>query len=134
MDADANANANEQQAFLERANAFVQEYEDNQPLHAFATQIVATLTTNLDKPLEDPDHPFHLYADPDRTASQNLRALRDAVVGAVEDAKTRGFWPAFFFHGGVYYEHLCELHDAFLDLVEEPEEEEEQEQEQEQQA
>ncbi len=129
----ANVNAHEQQAFLERANAFVQEYEDNQPLHAFATQIVATLTANLDKPLDDLAHPFNMYADPERTASQNLRALRDAVVGAVEDAKTRGFWPAFFFHGGVYYEHLRELHDAFLDLVEEPEEEEE-EQDQEQRA
>jgi len=101
--------------FTNLALNFVREFEDSQEHATVADAIIHLLIDNIDYSINQPDHPFNLYANPNISIDETIHRIRDHVMYnlANENNFTRGLVRAFCSPGGVNREALEELLDIY---------------------
>ena len=108
-------NQDELNNFTNLALDFVREFEDSQEHATVANAIFHLLIDNIEYSLNQPDHPFNLYANPNISIDETIRRIRDDVMNNLvnENNFTRGLVRAFCSPGGVNREALEELLDIY---------------------
>lgn len=105
--------------FTIHANNFVNEFNDSQEHAIVANAILHLLIDNLDYHINQPDHPFNLYADVGLSMDETVRRIRDHLENALanENNFTRGLVRAFCSSGGINREALEELLDYYYQFA-----------------
>ena len=108
-------NQDELNNFTNLALDFVREFMDSQEHTTVANAIFHLLIDNIDYGVNQPDHPFNLYANPNISIDETIRRIRDDVMNNLvnENNFTRGLVRAFCSPGGVNREALEELLDIY---------------------
>lgn len=105
--------------FTSHAMNFIQEFNDSQEHAVVATAIYHLLIDNIDYNINQPDHPFNLYANADLSMDETVYKIRDHVTNSLanENNFTRGLVRAFCSPGGVNREALEELLDYYYQFA-----------------
>ena len=105
--------------FTTTAMNFIQEFNDSQEHTVVATAIFRLLIDNIDYNINQPDHPFNLYANADLSMDETVYRIRDHVTNSLanESNFTRGLVRAFCSPGGVNREALEELLDHYYQFA-----------------
>jgi hypothetical protein len=80
--------------------------------------MINALTSNMDLPLTNPEHPFNLYAEPD-SYDGNVERLRSFVYVSVRPGFERQLVQAFFHPNGSQRDVLDQLLNEYYDFVDE---------------
>lgn len=105
--------------FTSDANNFIHEFNDSQEHMVVANAIFHLLIDNIDYNINQPDHPFNLYANADISMDETVHRIRDHVTNSLanESNFTRGLVRAFCSPGGVNREALEELLDHYYQFA-----------------
>ena len=105
--------------FTAQANNFVQEFNDSPEHMVVANAIFHLLIDNLDYNINQPDHPFNLYADVGLSIDETVHRIRNHLDNALvnENNFTRGLVRAFCSAGGINREALEELLDHYYQFA-----------------
>ena len=105
--------------FTALAMNFVQEFNDSQEHMLVANAIFHLLIDNIYYNINQPDHPFNLYADAGLSMDETVHRIRDHLGHELvnEDNFTRGLIRAFCSPGGINREALEELLDRYYQFA-----------------
>jgi hypothetical protein len=105
--------------FTSRAMNFIQEFNDSQEHMVVANAIFHLLIDNIYYNINQPDHPFNLYADAGLSMDETVYRIRDHLGNSLvnESNFTRGLVRAFCSPGGVNREALEELLDHYYQFA-----------------
>jgi hypothetical protein len=105
--------------FTSHAMNFVQEFNDSQEHMVVANAIYHLLSDNLYYNINQPDHPFNLYANADMSMDETVYRIRDHLTNnlANESNFTRGLVRAFCSASGVNRGALEELLDYYYQFA-----------------
>lgn len=105
--------------FTGHAMNFIQEFNDSHEHMVVANAIFHLLIDNIYYNINQPDHPFNLYANADLSMDETVYRIRDHVTTelANESNFTRGLVRAFCSPGGVNREALEELLDYYYQFA-----------------
>ena len=105
--------------FTSRAMNFIQEFNDSQEHMVVANAIFHLLIDNIYYNINQPDHPFNLYADAGLSMDETVYRIRDHLENSLvnESNFTRGLVRAFCSPGGVNREALEELLDHYYQFA-----------------
>ena len=105
--------------FTALATNFVQEFNDSQEHTIVANAIFHLLIDNIYYNINQPDHPFNLYADAGLSMDETVHRIRDHLGNELvnEDNFTRGLVRAFCSAGGINREALEELLDQYYQFA-----------------
>lgn len=109
--------------WLDKCAEFRAEYADHDELSAVVSAVLDLLNTRLSDDSSDQFHPFHRYADADKSGLENFHALALDTVQVVQTPRLRQFAQSFFHSGGINYPEMLELLDDYLlfaDRAEDP--------------
>jgi hypothetical protein len=106
-------------SFSTNAVQFIREFEDEQEYAIVAAAIFHLLIDNIHYTIEQPDHPFHLYANPEFSMDETLHKIREHATAYLADESTftRSLVRAFCSNGGIHREALEELLDKYYQLA-----------------
>ena len=106
-------------SFSTEAAQFIREFEDSQEYTIVAAAIFHLLIDNIYYTIEQPDHPFHLYANPQFSRDETINRIRGDLASYLVDQNvfTRSLVRAFCANGGIYREALEELLDKYHQFV-----------------
>ena len=105
--------------FTSHAMNFIQEFNDSQEHMVVANAIFHLLIDNIYYNINQPDHPFNLYADAGLSMDETVYRIRDHLENSLvnESNFTRGLVRAFCSPGGVNREALEELLDHYYQFA-----------------
>lgn len=106
-------------SFSSQAAQFIREFEDAQEYAIVAAAIFHLLIDNIYYTIEQPDHPFHLYANPQLSMDETIHRIRVDLSSYLVDQNTftRSLTRAFCSQGGIYREALEELLKKYQQFV-----------------
>lgn len=98
-------------SFSTEAAHFIREFDDAPEYAVVASAIFHLLIDNIYYTIEQPDHPFHLYANPQLSTDETINRIRGDLASYLVDQNTftRSLVRAFCAQGGIYREALEEL-------------------------
>ena len=98
---------------------FIQEFNDSHEHKVVANAIFHLLIDNIYYNINQPDHPFNLYADADLSMDETVHRIRDHLDNelANENNFTRGLVRAFCSNGGINREALEEFLDHYYQFA-----------------
>jgi hypothetical protein len=102
---------------------FRAEYADHEEFSTVVNAILELLNNRLSDDSTDQFHPFHRYADADKTGLENFHTLALDTAQAVQTPRLRQYAHSFFHSGGTNYPEMLELLDEYLlfaDRAEDP--------------
>ena len=105
--------------FTTHTNNFVNEFNDSPEHMVVANAIFHLLIDNIYYNINQPDHPFNLYANADISMDETIHRIRDHLENKLvnENNFTRGLIRAFCSHGGINREALEELLDRYYQFA-----------------
>jgi len=105
--------------FTTHANNFVNEFNDSPEHVVVATAICHLLINNLNYNINQPDHPFNLYADAGLSMDETVHRVRDHLGNSLanENNFTRSLVRAFCSNGGINREALEDLLDHYYQFA-----------------
>ena len=105
--------------FTSCAMNFIQEFNDSQEHMVVANAIFHLLIDNIYYNINQPDHPFNLYADAGLSMDETVYRIRNHLDNALvnENNFTRGLVRAFCSAGGINREALEELLDHYYQFA-----------------
>ena len=105
--------------FTSHAMNFINEFTDSPEHMVVANAIFHLLIDNLDYNINQPDHPFNLYADAGLSIDETVYRIRNHLDNALvnENNFTRGLVRAFCSAGGINREALEELLDHYYQFA-----------------